>query len=70
MILCELNPKGKASLPRQKLLEKGFNFNYFTSLYTTREGKTYHFVYDRGYLKMENDLIMLVIKESPKDKKG
>ncbi len=66
LILSELNPGGKTTLPRHKLTEKGFNFNYFTSIYTTREGKTYHFVYNRGYLPVDNDLLMLVIKDMNK----
>lgn len=64
-ILRDANPTGKTTIPRQKLLEKGFNFGYFTSQYTTRSGKTYHYVYDQGYLPLENDLMMLVKKDNP-----
>ncbi|MDK2910755.1 MAG: hypothetical protein PWR20_2323 [Bacteroidales bacterium] len=69
-ILCELNPGGKTTIGRQKLVEKGYNFEYFTSQYITREGKTYHFVYDRGLLNLENDLIMMVVKDTHKGKSG
>jgi dipeptidase len=65
-ILQELNPDEKAKVSRTKLLEKGFNFNYFTSLTKTKNKQTYHFCYDQGYLPLENDLFLLVAK---KDKK-
>ncbi len=59
-ILEELNPDGKTSVPKSKLLAKGFSFEYFTSLYTTKTGNQYHFVYDQGYLKLDNDFYALV----------
>lgn len=65
-ILGELNPSGKSSVNRSRLTEKGFNFQYFTSIYTTREGKTYYFCYDRGWLPVENEYIMLVVKDKNK----
>lgn len=59
-ILQELNPNDKISLPKSKLLAKGFNFEFFTSIYTTKTGNQYFFVYDQGYLKLENDFYALV----------
>ena len=59
-ILEELNPKGKTSVPRSKLLSNGFDFEYFTSIYTTKTGNRYYFVYDQGYLPLENDFSALV----------
>ena len=54
-ILQELNVKGKSFVSRQQLTEKGFDFKYFTSSYTTKAGAVYHFVYDQGYVPKEND---------------
>lgn len=65
-ILGELNPNGKANVSKLRLIEKGFNFSYFTSIYTNREGKTYYFCYDRGYLHIENDYCMLVVRDKNK----
>lgn len=62
-ILEELNPTGKVKVLRKKLLIKGFDFNYFTSLYTTQSGKTYHFCYEHGYLSLGEEEILLVKKE-------
>ena len=59
-ILEELNPNEKTSVPRTKLLARGFNFEFFTSIYITKTGKQYFFVYDQGYLKLENDFYALV----------
>lgn len=59
-ILCELNPKDKAKTTRNTLLSKGFDFNFFTSIYTTKKGTQYHFVYDQGYLNTDEDFFLIV----------
>lgn len=59
-ILQELNPEGKTRSTRKKMLEKGFDFEHITHLYTTRKGSVYYFVYDYGYLPLDNDFYMLV----------
>tara|TARA_R100000655_G_scaffold50812_2_gene88418 strand:+ start:449 stop:796 length:348 start_codon:yes stop_codon:yes gene_type:complete len=59
-ILQELNPGDKTSVAKSKLLSKGFSFEFFTSIYTTKTGKQYFFVYDMGYLPLENDFYALV----------
>lgn len=65
-ILEELNPEGKVKTHKSKLLEKGFDFNYFTSIYKTRTGSVYHFCYDLGYIQLENDFYLLVRREESK----
>ena len=62
-ILEALNPDKKTKTSRAKLIEKGFDFNYVTSIYTTKVGKVYYFVYDQGYLPLENDFYALVKRE-------
>lgn len=59
-ILMELNPTGKAKVHKDKLLKKGFNFNYFTNIYETQSGNAYYFCYDYGYLAIKNDFYTLV----------
>lgn len=61
-ILSENNPDGKAKINRKKLLDLGFNFSLITSIYTTKSGVTYYFVYDQGYMPIENDWFVLVKK--------
>lgn len=62
-ILAELNPVGKIKVSKSVLIDKGFNFQYFTNIYTTKNGKTYYFCYDHGYLPIEDDYYMLVIRQ-------
>lgn len=45
---------------RDRLLEKGFQFKYFTHLFNNKKGQTYFFVYDMGYLPLENDWYLIV----------
>lgn len=62
-ILEELNPGGKTKAHRNKLVSKGFNFDYYTNSYTTKTGKTYYYCYEFGYLPIEDDYFFLVMKQ-------
>ncbi len=63
-ILEELNPKDKTKITKSKLIAKGFDFQHFTSIYTTKTGNIYYFVYDQGYLPLENEFYALVKRNS------
>ena len=62
-ILTELNPEGKTKTTKNKLISRGFDFDLITSVYTTKTGNTYYFVYDQGYMAVENEGFVLVKKE-------
>ena len=62
-ILETLNPKGKITVEGISLAEEGFNFHYYTNIYTTKTGSQYFFCYDQGYLKVGSDRYMLVKKQ-------
>nr|WP_314895887.1 hypothetical protein [uncultured Flavobacterium sp.] len=62
-VLSELNTEGKSKSTRAKLLSKGFDFEFFTNILQTKTGNTYYFLYDQGYLPLENDFYMLVKKD-------
>ena len=62
-ILAQMNPDGKTYLHRDKLMENGFNFRYFTNEYVTRKGTVYRFVYDQGYTERENGYLTLVVRQ-------
>ncbi len=62
-ILVDLNPTGKIRISTDKLKSKGFNFSYFTSIYKTKEGSQYFYCYDQGYLPIERDSVLLVVKK-------
>lgn len=49
-----------AKITRSKLLEKGFQFKYFTHTYTNKKGNVYYFCYEYGYLPLEGDWILIV----------
>ncbi len=61
-ILSEMNPKGTRTVDAILLAEEGFNFHYFTNIFKTSKG-TYHFCYDQGYKRMDDDRYMLVHKQ-------
>ena len=62
-ILADLLPSDKITVHKDKLVNKGFNFNYITHIYTTQKGSAYRFVYEYGYILLENEYYMLVIRE-------
>ena len=62
-ILDVLNPKGKKTVDSITLAEEGFNFHYYTNIYTTQKGRQYIFCYDRGYLKIDENQYILVHKQ-------
>lgn len=62
-ILEELNPEEKTTTFRSVLDKLGFNFDYYTNIYTTLAGRIYYFCYDQGYSELENNKYMLVKKE-------
>jgi len=62
-ILSELNADGKTKITRIKMTHKGFDFDYFTNIRQTKTGNVYYFLYDQGYMPLENDFYILVKKE-------
>jgi len=62
-ILMELNMEGKTKTTRTKLVSKGFDFEFFTNVLNTKTGNIYYFLYDQGYMALENDYYILVKKE-------
>lgn len=62
-ILEELVPGGSAKVTRSKLLQRGFNFHYHTSIQRSTEGSDFYFCYDYGYLPLDNENFLLVKQE-------
>ncbi|MCF8374328.1 MAG: hypothetical protein K9H64_22085 [Bacteroidales bacterium] len=54
------SPSGKTTTRRSFLLEKGFDFRYYTNTYKTKTGNTYHFCYDFGWLEVEGEKVLIV----------
>lgn len=59
-ILDTLNPGEKTKTSREKLLQKGFDFQYSTHQYQTKNGSVYHFCYELGYLLLDADEVLIV----------
>jgi len=62
-ILKWKNPAGKIKVKREILLGNGFNFNYHTHTYSNKNGMTYFFCYEYGYLSLNNDEVLLVKRD-------
>ncbi|RIJ42487.1 DUF2116 family Zn-ribbon domain-containing protein [Pontibacter oryzae] len=59
-ILRQASPQGKTTIYRQVLEMAGLDFRYFTHLYRTKTGNTYHFCYDYGYLLLPEEKVLIV----------
>lgn len=62
-ILEQANPDGKTKIEREKLVNAGFNFQYFTSMLETGNGHRYFFCYEQGYMELSRTYILLVLKK-------
>jgi len=63
-IIEELIPDETAKVSQQKLMDKGFNFSYYTNTVTTKTGKNYLFCYEYGYLPIEGNYYLLVKRKT------
>lgn len=52
--------EGPTTVGKFSLIEKNFNFRYYTSVLTTSSG-TYYFNYDHGWRELPEDKIMIVM---------
>lgn len=69
-ILEELNPHGKSKTSRQEMILRGFDFNYFTSIYETKKGGRYYFVYEQGYIELPDHTLALVVQKDYVNQRG
>lgn len=60
MILRTLNPFGKKNVTKQCLVDRDFDFNYFTGIRKTKKGKTYYIVYDQSYAVNDDSSVDVV----------
>lgn len=65
-IIEELLPGETLTVSKQKLMDKGFNFRYFTHITTTKTNKRYFFCYEYGYLVID-DYYYLLVKRKGND---
>lgn len=62
--------KRAANVHKSQLTDLGFRFDYYTNSYTTKQGNTYFFNYEFGYMELEENRIVIVenIEEKIKSK--
>ena len=53
--------------PKIKFSTKGFLFDYHTHLYKNKNGNTYYFCFEYGYLPLEGDWFLLVKRKKWKN---
>jgi len=64
-ILLELNPDDEATVHRDQLIARGYNFEFHTNSQITPDGRVYYFCFELGYLALENDYFQLIKREEP-----
>jgi len=62
-ILVEINPDKTQITTLTNLLNKGFDFEFFTSVLQTKDGKIYNFIYDQGYMPLDSRKYIIVRKD-------
>lgn len=63
VLLETLNGEGMVKIPRDKLKQAGFDFKFHTHTFVNSKGQIYHFIYEMGYLQLENDWMLIVQKK-------
>lgn len=56
-----------ANISGEKLLQKGFRFKYHTHIYTAKNGNTYFYCYEYGFMSLGNDRYLVVKREEETD---
>lgn len=59
--VLEENLKGETTtISKQKLVDKGFNFKYYTNQILTKNNHTYVYCYEFGYLLLDKEMVLIV----------
>lgn len=61
--MIEKSGKEAIKVHRNKLMEEGFNFDYYTNIYKTKSGHYYYFNYEYGFMKLADDYFTVVLRE-------
>ena len=55
-----INPQGKATVRKEYLKSRGYDFSYFTHIYKSKKGNVYFFCYDVGLMEVKNTHVCIV----------
>ena len=59
-ILSSFQSEGRNTASKSDLQKKGYRFDYFTCMSTTRSNKVAYYCYDQGFREHENNKVILV----------
>lgn len=59
-ILMQFNPEGKTTIKKEYLEKLNFDFRYHTHTFLTKNGNTYKFCYEYGYLELDVEKVLIV----------
>ena len=57
-----LRHRTKRVIPKEQLLQQGFDFNYLTEIKRFKDNKSYFYIYEFGYRILEMQKLLLVRK--------
>ncbi|MBI9036140.1 MAG: hypothetical protein JEZ03_16895 [Bacteroidales bacterium] len=63
-LLKFFSPRGKTTIRRHIIADKGFNFKYFTHVFTSRNQMTYYICYDYGYAYLDGNKMLIVHQQT------
>ena len=63
ILLEALSGEDMVKIQREKLKRLGFDFKFHTHTFSNNKGQTYNFIYETGYLLLENDWVLIVQKK-------
>ena len=61
-ILKNFSTAGKSKIAKQTLIDKGFNFDYLTSIYSINNREIYCYCYEMGYVVIDDAEVILIGK--------
>lgn len=61
--LLENSNKDAIKIHKRKLIDLGFNFEYYTNIYKTKTGNYYYFNYEYGFMKIDDEYFTIVKRE-------
>lgn len=62
-----LGEESVQKVSRENLLAKGLDFEFFTYQLSNAKGQVYFFVYEYGYLRLGDELFLVVRQKLPKN---
>lgn len=59
----EGSEKNVKRVTRSEMIDKGFDFNFYTNIYSTKTKKYYYFCYEYGYNVLDDNYLAIVRRD-------